>query len=116
MCDVISPIVLVFDANAKMPSGLLNGHLNQYGDFDLCLNALSPPEMDHLDFNSQYCLAGIQISVDPEQKFLEYLRTLFLSFELYKSKLDDVCIAEVAENLVLIQTSSISLSLYSLAM
>lgn len=94
-----------------MPSGLLNGHLNQHGDFDLCLNALSPPEMDHFDFKSQYCLAGIQISVDPEQKFLEYLRTLFLSFELYKSKLDDVCIVKVAGNLVLIQTSSISQSL-----
>lgn len=83
-------IFLVYDATAKMPSGLLNGHVNQYGDFDLCLNALTLQEVDHVNFNSQYCLAGIQIIVDQQQKFLEYLRTLFLSFESYKSEFDDV--------------------------
>ena len=28
----------MYDASAKVPAGVLNGNVNQYGDFDQCLN------------------------------------------------------------------------------
>lgn len=76
----------MYDANAKVSSGILNGNVNQYGDFDQCLNA----EVESLNFKSQYCLAHIQPKVSSNYRYLNYLRTLSLSFEAYKSKFEDV--------------------------
>lgn len=44
-------VFLVFDANAKLPSGILSGNINQYGDFDECLEVP----------NAHYCLALIDL-------------------------------------------------------
>jgi hypothetical protein len=78
----------VYDASAKLSSGVLSGNVNRYGDFDECLNAIADNEMS---FSSQYCLAYIQPNVaSHDDKYLNYLRTLALSFEAYKSKFDDV--------------------------
>lgn len=52
----------VFDATAKLPSGILSGNVNQYGDFDECMEL---PD-------AQYCLAEIDIESlwkDPFAKF-----------------------------------------------
>lgn len=72
------------DASAKFSSGLLSGNVNRYGDFDECL------DVENGQFQGQYCLAYIQPTVTSDYKYLNYLRTLALSFEAYKSKLDDV--------------------------
>jgi hypothetical protein len=76
----------VYDANAKLSSGILNGNVNQFGDFDQCIETIPTNK----DFKSQYCLAQIQVKVASEYQFLNYLRTLSLSFEVYKSKFEDV--------------------------
>jgi len=77
----------VHDASAKISSGILNGNVNQYGDFDQCLGAVAKSN----NFQGQYCLAHIQPSVTVNsQPYLNYLRTLSLSFEAYKSKFEDV--------------------------
>jgi Nose resistant-to-fluoxetine protein, N-terminal domain len=76
----------VFDANANLPSGILSGNVNQYGDFDQCLDTVPVDQ----DFKSQYCLAHIQPRVSSEFKHLNYLRTLSLSYEAYKSEFADV--------------------------
>lgn len=41
----------MLDATAKIPSGLLRGNVNQYGDFDECLEVP----------NAKYCLADIDL-------------------------------------------------------
>lgn len=74
------------DASAKLTSGILNGNVNQYGDFDQCLSATTKSN----NFKSQYCLAHIQPKVSPNFEYLNYLRTLSLSFEAYKSEFKDV--------------------------
>lgn len=77
---------LVHDASGKLSSGILNGNVNQYGDFDQCLDTLVPSH----NFKSQYCLAYIQPKVSSNYRYLKYLRTLLLSSEAYKSKFEDV--------------------------
>lgn len=76
----------MYDSGAKIPSGILNGNVNQYGDFDQCLETIPKNK----NFQSQYCLAHVQLKVSSDFKYLNYLRTLSLSFEAYKSKFEDV--------------------------
>jgi Nose resistant-to-fluoxetine protein, N-terminal domain len=80
-------IFAVIDANAKLPSGVLNGNLNQLGDFDQCLNVIS----SNKKFKGQYCLASIQLSLPKKFKNLDRLRKTVLAGEAYKSDFDDVC-------------------------
>lgn len=76
----------MYDASAKMSSGILNGNVNRYGDYDQCLGVVAENE----EYRGKYCLAYVQPTINSEFKFLNYLRTLALSFEAYKSKFDDV--------------------------
>lgn len=78
----------VYDASAKMSSGILNGNVNRYGDYDQCLSVVAENE----EFKGKYCLAYIQPSVSVDYQYLNYLRTLALSFEAYKSTFDDVSV------------------------
>lgn len=48
--------ISVIDSSAKMPSGILRGNLNQYGDFDECINV-----HDNSGISGKYCLAAIQL-------------------------------------------------------
>jgi hypothetical protein len=49
---------LVYDASAKLPSGILRGNVNQLGDFDQCLDVTSQyePRID-----GKYCLASVDV-------------------------------------------------------
>jgi Nose resistant-to-fluoxetine protein, N-terminal domain len=76
----------VYDASAKLSSGILNGNVNQYGDFDQCLDVIAKND----NFRGKYCLANIQPEVSSGFEYLNYLRTLSLSFEAYKSEFKDV--------------------------
>lgn len=76
----------MYDASAKISSGILNGNVNRYGDYDQCLNVIA----ENKEYQGKYCLAYIQPTVTPDFKYLNYLRTLALSFEAYKSEFDDV--------------------------
>jgi hypothetical protein len=59
----------VFDSSAKIPSGLLSGNINQYGDFDQCLDLkteLDPPKYPDLQNHrivGKYCLATLDLDV-----------------------------------------------------
>lgn len=72
------------DATAKLSSGVLNGNVNQFGDFDQCLDVANG------DFQGQYCLAYLQPSVPDNVNYLKHLRTLVQSHEAFKSKFEDV--------------------------
>lgn len=74
------------DATAKLPSGILNGNVNNFGDFDLCYNAEAPSD----EFQGKYCLAYLQPSVSKPLKYTNYLRKLMQSHEAFKSNFDDV--------------------------
>lgn len=71
----------MFDASAKVSTGILSGNLNQYGDFDECLQSRSPDS----DIGGQYCLAYVKIDVPDELAHLNGLKKLAHSLETFKS-------------------------------
>ncbi|XP_066254847.1 nose resistant to fluoxetine protein 6-like [Euwallacea similis] len=74
----------MYDASAKLPSGLLNGNVNQLGDFDMCLSAQSEDQ----EVNGQYCLAAFEVQI-PHSPYLAGLHKLIQSHYHFKSKLED---------------------------
>ena len=76
----------MYDASAKVPAGVLNGNVNQYGDFDQCLNT----EANNRKFSGKYCLAYIHPTVPSDLNYFKHLRKQFLSLEAFKNDLDDV--------------------------
>lgn len=46
----------MIDSSGKMPSGILRGNLNQFGDFDECINTVNNDGM-----SGKYCLASIKL-------------------------------------------------------
>lgn len=73
----------MLDATAKLPSGILSGNINQYGDFDECMEVK----------DAQYCVA--EIDLDPlwqKHEPLSKYRDLVHSFYLFRESFDDVSI------------------------
>ncbi|XP_060523482.1 nose resistant to fluoxetine protein 6-like isoform X2 [Cylas formicarius] len=69
----------MFDATAKLPSGLLRGNVNQYGDFDECL------EVEE----AQYCLIELDLSALWKKSNLSEYRHLVHSHFSIKETFDD---------------------------
>lgn len=77
-------IVSVYDSIAKIPSGILNGNINQYGDFDQCVAVKSPQGV-----KGRYCLAYLQIEV-PQSPYMAVFHDLVQSHSPFRSRLSDV--------------------------
>ncbi|KAF4517143.1 hypothetical protein B566_EDAN006442 [Ephemera danica] len=74
----------MFDASAKIPSGLLNGNVNQLGDFDQCLS------INHGDISGQYCLAYIDLNpTDNAGPRLRNALRMARSYDLIRSNVTD---------------------------
>ncbi|BES97491.1 NRF [Nesidiocoris tenuis] len=72
-------IVKVYDATAKIPSGLLRGNMNQFGDFPLCMSS-----------GGRYCLAYVDIKLAAtDYSTLASAHTLLHSHHAFRSKLSD---------------------------
>lgn len=82
---------LVNDGNARFGSGILNGNINQFGDFDQCINVRHPSN----EFRGKYCLAYFQPTVTKSLKYMDYLRRLIQSHDAFKSNLNDVSINDL---------------------
>ncbi|XP_034250239.1 O-acyltransferase like protein-like [Thrips palmi] len=52
------------DASAKLPSGILNGNVNQMGDFHQCLSVRSPDG----EVQGQHCVAYLQLLLRQEHR------------------------------------------------
>ncbi|XP_050546637.1 nose resistant to fluoxetine protein 6-like [Daktulosphaira vitifoliae] len=52
-----SSALKMVDSTAKIPSGMLRGNVNQFGDFDECIN------IDDNELTGKYCLAAIQFKL-----------------------------------------------------
>jgi len=77
----------VYDATAKVPSGLLNGNINQFGDFDECIGVEGKSGI-----RGQYCLAYLQLDVNQSRPDLKYLHRLLHSHYAFRSNMTDVSI------------------------
>lgn len=76
------------DATAKIPSGILSGNVNQFGDYDECLDVIAPNQQ----FTGKYCLAHIQIAVPEHLPQLRQIRKLLQSHDAFVNDFDDVSI------------------------
>lgn len=82
------------DSSAKLTSGILNGNINQYGDFDECLSV----EESEKQFQGQYCLVYLQPELVQKTPKLEFINKLVTSYGMFKSNFDDVSIKISLEN------------------
>lgn len=74
----------MLDASAKLPSGILSGNANQYGDFDQCLSIRNP-------VRGKYCLASLDLSLKTNgDAILNELDSLIHSYHLVASNSTDV--------------------------
>ena len=79
----------VHDASAKLPPGLLNGNVNQYGDIDQCLQVRSPRQGGVI--KGRYCLTTMALRLsDPHHPLLGHIQQLLQAHEMVRSELDDV--------------------------
>lgn len=69
----------MFDSTAKLPAGILSGNVNQYGDFDECM------ELD----KAQYCLAEIDIQQLWTKPYIEFKHLVHSHFAI-KETFNDV--------------------------
>lgn len=67
------------DASAKLPSGIFNGNLLQYGDFDQCLSS-----------RGKYCLAHVQLTLPDELRLMKHLKENFVVLESFRSTFNEV--------------------------
>lgn len=75
-------MISVLDASAKIPSGLLNGNVNNFGEFDQCVEAKNEI------LQGKYCLVEIDMKVS---KKIEHIwKTMSLMDVPYTSNFDDV--------------------------
>ncbi|OAD54557.1 Nose resistant to fluoxetine protein 6 [Eufriesea mexicana] len=75
----------MYDATAKIPSGLLNGNVNQFGDFDECVGIQGTEGIQ-----GQYCLAYLKLSIDESRLDLKHLHRLLHSHYAFRSNISDV--------------------------
>ena len=79
----------VHDASAKLPPGLLNGNVNQYGDIDQCLRVKTSWQGGVI--KGRYCLTTMALRLsDPRSALLKQLQQLLQSHDMVRSELDDV--------------------------
>ncbi|KAJ9599467.1 hypothetical protein L9F63_010054, partial [Diploptera punctata] len=78
----------MYDSSAKIPSGLLNGNVNQYGDIDQCLSVKSPSRGGVV--TGRYCLTTMALNLsNPNRPALQQIHKLLLSHGMFQSNLDD---------------------------
>lgn len=81
---------LVFDASAKLPSGILRGNIHQYGDFDQCLSIATEDK----ELKGKFCLANVQLGLSKSSEYYNHLRRLMMGNEPYTSEFEDVRIQQ----------------------
>lgn len=77
------------DSTAKIASGVLNGNVNYFGDFDQCLQIQGPQE----DLRGKYCLTYLQATIPQNMPKLQHFYDLMHSHRAFISDFDDVSIS-----------------------
>ena len=90
----------VIDATGKIPSGLSNGVLTSFGDYDQCLNVVSPehvgPSMEPI--RGKYCLVRPYIAI----RALEQLENI-TGFSFLNNKTNSILMKDWKKNMNLIK-------------
>ena len=87
----------MMDANAKIPSGLLRGNVNQLGDFDLCTKIsqkIKISESNVIKMKGKYCLANIDVVAAVDQ--LKLPVHLMQGRNFIRSTINDVSLVQTS--------------------
>lgn len=87
----------MMDANAKLPSGLLRGNINQLGDFDLCTKIsqkIKISELNVMKMKGKYCLANIDVVASVDQ--LKLPVHLMQGRNFIRSTINDVSLVQTS--------------------
>lgn len=77
----------MYDSSAKIPSGILSGNVNQFGDFDQCLNV----NEQEFGIKGQYCLTFVEMTLPSNaNEKLKYIFDMMHSHSAFRSRLEDV--------------------------
>lgn len=79
----------MLDSNGKLPSSFLQGNVNQYGDFDRCLNVMAHERSNgrEIEIRGRYFLA--LIDVDATHPIMENLVSIMKSRNMFSSSLHE---------------------------
>lgn len=80
----------VLDSNAKLPSSLLRGNLNQFGDFDQCLNVMAHEMSSGREIKIQGRYFLTNIGIDATHPLTENLVFTMKAYNLFTSRLHEV--------------------------
>jgi len=82
----------VFDSSGRVSHSLLNGNVNQYGDFDQCLNIEHSFENSDEIIKGQYVLAffDLRVNAKVDDPQLKHILALAHSYEVIRSNFSDV--------------------------
>jgi hypothetical protein len=76
----------VLDASGHFPTGILSGNVNSFGDFQECLSVVNSEAI-----NGKHCYVEMHPFVNKSTApYVDYLREHVQSFEIIKSRLEDV--------------------------
>lgn len=83
----------MYDASAKLSSGVLSGNVNNYGDLDECLSINQPMH----SITGRHCGVRIQpfVTNATSTPYIAFLHRLAQSFELMRTQLKDVSLSAV---------------------
>lgn len=80
----------MLDASGHFPAGILSGNVNSFGDFQECLSVANNGG-DEVSFRGKHCYVEMQPFVNKSvAPYVDYLRQYVQSFEIIRSKLEDV--------------------------
>lgn len=80
----------MFDASAKIPSGVLSGNINQLGDFDECLAVEKEYGASNEKLYGKYCLANVEVKLVHDSVFIKDVNSRIHGRYLLTSNLYDV--------------------------
>lgn len=69
MMEILINFLAVLDATGKINSGLLQGNINQLGNYDLCTDIatrVKVTEKDSVRIQGKYCLASVELQAEEE--------------------------------------------------
>jgi hypothetical protein len=76
----------VYDASGHFSTGILRGNVNSFGDFEECLSVRD----DKMKIFGKHCYIEMQPFIEESAQYLNHLKKLIQSFEMVKSRLEDV--------------------------
>lgn len=96
----------MLDSSAKIPSGLLRGNTNQFGDFDECLGVMAHVKLDEntIKVQGKYCLAYIDLS--PSHPGMKLPVNMMQARAAIRASMHDVS-TFLIENLIIITKTGI---------